>query len=80
MMLTFQDKKEIKEIVREEVRKQTSFLPTKEEFFDRTDKILGELQDIRQEMVFTRTQYERMDGRVTNLEEIHPGGKHLLAT
>lgn len=54
-MLTFSDEKRIREIVREEIR----FLPTKDEFYTMMDKLFGELKAIREELAFHKVQIDR---------------------
>ena len=47
-MLTQNDIKIIREIVKKEIDEKTRFIPTKEEFFSAMDKLMGELQSMRE--------------------------------
>ena len=47
-------------------------LPTKDEFFGKMDKVVGELQKLRDEVVITGHHYEKTNKRV-NLIDKHLG-------
>lgn len=49
MTLTQKDIEQIEEIVAETVREEIKHLPTKDEFFNKMDEVMGELQKIREE-------------------------------
>lgn len=53
-------------------------LPTKKEFYERMDKLTGELETYRQERVVEKNQSSLYDERINALENIHPQGKHSL--
>lgn len=44
-------------------------LPTKEEFFSRMDKVMGELQKLRDEVIIVNHQYERTNKRVDKVDK-----------
>lgn len=53
-----------------------SHLPTKEEFFSAVDKIMGELEAIREEHTVLAEHSTRHEDRIHKLEKIHPLYKH----
>ena len=90
MALTKRDLNAIKEIVRVEVdealdikleekleEKLSGFI-TKGEFYKTTDKILGELSDLRDEVTLSAShaQADDLEERTAKLEQIHPRGIH----
>ena len=52
-----------------ELEGRVRLLPTRDEFFSRTDELLTELRTLREE-------YLTLSRRVSRLEEVHPGGQH----
>lgn len=56
--------------------------PTKDEFYIAMDKLMKELETIRQELSLTPSHSDLADleERVFSLEELHPAGKHLFTT
>jgi len=54
-----------------------SHLPTKDEFYEKMDKVMGELKTIRvnQEILSPKTYH--LEGGVGKLEKIHPSGHHV---
>lgn len=48
-MLTQTDFDEIEKIVDEKIGQKTKLLPTKDEFFEKMDEVMGELKGIREE-------------------------------
>ena len=75
-MLTKPDLDQVREIVKEEVKGQTKHLPNKDEFYGAMDKISGELQGIREEIVGMKSTYDDHEERISSLEAIHPSGQH----
>lgn len=57
-------------------KEDIKLLPTKKEFFDRMDKLSGELETHRQERTVEKDQVSGFDERITALEDIHPDGRH----
>lgn len=53
-----------------------SGMTTKEEFSSTMDQVMGELQAIRQEHTMLTGRVRNHEDRITELEEIHPGGNH----
>ncbi len=75
-MLTQNDIKEIKTIVREELDEKTKLLPTKDQFFSKMDEVMGELKAIREEHAIAGNtisehtdQLEDHDRRIAHLEK-----------
>lgn len=78
-MLTQQDLDEIErivdEVVEEKLGEKTRFLPTRDEFYEKMDEVMGELKAIREEQtVFSAKvadqsdQLEDHEVRITKLE------------
>ena len=51
-------------------------LPTKQDFYERTDKILSKLENIQQDNTVGSHQTSDHEERITLLEDIHPHGQH----
>jgi hypothetical protein len=87
MALTKLDLNAIKKIVRLEVddaleqklEEKLGKYPTKDEFYISMDKLMKELETIRQELILTpsHSDFADLEERIIPLEEIHPDGKHL---
>jgi len=54
-------------------------LPTKEEFYNREDQIMGELKSIREELEMLGYRVSQHSDQISALESLHPHGKHLPA-
>lgn len=65
-MLTQKDIEEIKTIVREEIDEKTRLLPSKEEFFDRMDKLMGELKAMREEFDIHTGKHRDINDQLDN--------------
>lgn len=78
MTLTQRDLDEIEKIIEEKLDNKIKFIPSKKEFFSAMDKIMGELQEIRDELTITGNQTTDHETRVSALEELHPKGKHIF--
>ncbi len=63
-----------------ELAKKIDLLPTKDDFFTKMDEVVGELETMRQEGTVGSHQISDHEDRIEKLEEIHPVGKHALAT
>lgn len=72
MALTEKDLDFIEKIIEEKI----SHLPTREEFHQRMDEAMGELQAIRQEHTLMSHRLSDHEDRVASLEKIHPDGQH----
>ena len=59
-----------------DLKEQIKLLPTKEEFFDRMDKVMHELAKMRDEQVVIAHRTSDHGDRLEKLEEIHPSGRH----
>ena len=75
-MLTQKDLEEIKQLLDKEFDKRLKFLPTREEFYAKTDEVMGELKTIReqQELITGRVsihsdQLEDHETRLSKLEQ-----------
>ena len=71
-MLTQRDLDEIEKVVDENIGEKTRNLPTKNEFFDKMDEVVGELQKLREETTMVNGQYERTNKRVDKID-LHLG-------
>lgn len=60
MKVIFPTVDEIRKIVQEEIK----FLPTKEEFFSRMDKLSGEIKATREEQVLHAEQHGKINDRL----------------
>lgn len=62
--------------VREIVKEEVGFLPTKDEFYTKMDEVMGELQAIRDEHTAIGFRVSEHSDQIAALERIHPSGKH----
>jgi len=70
MTLTQRDFDEIEELVKSSVKEEIRNLPTKEEFFGKSDEIMKELKDMREEQsVLTNKVYEDHESRIAKVEK-----------
>lgn len=69
-MLTQKDIEIIEEIVEEKVKEQIKFLPTKDEFYEKMDEIMGELKTIREGQTLQTYRLSDHEDRITKLEDI----------
>jgi hypothetical protein len=58
-------------------RKDLSYLPSKEEYFEREDKAMGKLKKIEEELSILSDHSSNHSDRIEALEKIHPHGHHL---
>lgn len=65
----------------EKLEEKLGRYPTKDEFYTAMDKLMKELETIRQELTLTPSHSDLADleERVVLLEELHPAGQHLVA-
>lgn len=57
-------------------KKDLKYLPTKDEFYQETLKVLKKLDDIEEQMtMLSNRTYDNTD-RIENLEKLRPQGKH----
>ena len=54
---------------RKEINEKLNLLPTKDEFFTRMDKVMGELQTIREEQLLLSAKSSSYGDRLTVLEQ-----------
>jgi hypothetical protein len=65
-------KESMKEVLEDEqvvTKSDISHLPTKEEFYDQTDKLMKEVKDSREEHTILQHQVSDQEDRITKLEE-----------
>ncbi|MEK7521841.1 MAG: hypothetical protein AAB599_03525 [Patescibacteria group bacterium] len=75
-MLTQEDLGEIEQLIDEKVVEKIKLLPTKDEFFEKMDQVMGELQAIRDEHTMRDGRIDDHEERIENLEKIHPQDTH----
>ena len=80
MTLTQTDLDEIETIVDEKIGEKTKNLPTKDEFYEQTVKILKKLDNLEESMDIVSERQSKHGDRIEALEKIHPKGKHVLAS
>jgi hypothetical protein len=68
-MLTKDDLKEIEKIMDNKFDEKLGFLPSKEEFFDSMDKIMGELRTAREERLIGSHRISDHEDRIIVLEQ-----------
>ena len=68
MTLTQKDFEDIEKIVNTSVTKKTKNLPTRDEFFTGMDKVMGELEAIREERTLVGHQVSDHEDRLSKLE------------
>lgn len=54
---------------RKEINEKLNLLPTKDEFFTRMDKVMGELQTIREEQLLLSAKSSNHEDRITVIEQ-----------
>jgi len=65
MKIVFPTVDEMPQIVQEEIK----FLPTKEEFFSRMDKLSGEIEKVRQEQILHSDQHQEINDRFERVDK-----------
>ncbi len=61
------DYDEIDRRIREAIDEKFVFLPTKQEFFDTSDKLMTELKAIREDFAAHQSNHDRIEANSTNL-------------
>lgn len=56
-----------------------SHLPSKDQFYEENDKLMGELKAIREEQSLITDQYKRSFDEIEELKKIHPNNTHIFA-
>lgn len=69
-MFTVKDLDEIEKLVRDIVKEEIKFLPTKDEFFDRMDKLMGEVKAMRESQEIHAGSHTEINNRLEKLESI----------
>lgn len=86
MSLTKQDLTQIKLVVEsvveekleEKLNEKLKFLPTKDEFYTETAKLMKEVQDMREEQETLTYRVSTHSDQIDALEKIHPSGTHTV--
>lgn len=82
MPLTKQDLTQIKlvveDVVEEKLEEKLKFLPTKDEFYTETAKLMKEVQNMREEQETLTYRVSTHSDQIDTLEKIHPGGAHAI--
>lgn len=76
VMLTQTDYDEVEELVRKVVKEETSHLPSKDEFYEANDKLMGELKAIRENTEVGNSIIARHSDEIEKLQKIHPKYSH----
>ena len=80
MPLTKQDLSQIKtvveDVVEEKFNEKLKFLPTKDEFYTETAKLMKEVQDMREEQDTLTYRVSTHSDQIEDLQKIHPGNTH----
>ena len=73
MLLTMQDLDAIEKVVGEQIEERTKNLPTKDEFFNKMDEVVGELKTTREEhAVLSNRVYDNHQPRIGKKLNIEP--------
>lgn len=69
---------EVDEALEEKLAEKLKYLPTKDEFYKTMDKIMKEIETMRQELTLTPSHADlaTLEQRIEPLERLHPDGKH----
>lgn len=69
-MLTVRDLDEIGKVVDEKIEERTRNLPTRDELFEKMDKTMGELKDLREEhTMLSGRVYDNHQPRIEKIEK-----------
>lgn len=71
-MLTQRDIDQIENIVEEKVEEGVKHLPSRDEFFEKMDEVMGELKTVREQQEIITGKTSNHEGRLEKLEELHP--------
>ncbi len=69
-MLTQKDFDEIEQLVKDVVKEEIKFLPTKDEFFDRMDALMGEVKAMRESQEIHAGSHSEINDRIEKLEKV----------
>ena len=69
MSLTQKDLDDIEQIVDERIEEKVKNLPTKDEFYNKMDEVIGELKTIREESLVLSHQVSNHEDRITRIED-----------
>lgn len=68
-MLTQKDFDEIEKILDEKLDEKTRLLPSRDEFYEKMDEVMGELKTIREEQTAGSYRLSNHEDRITKLEK-----------
>lgn len=68
MKVVFPTREEVEKIVEEKLDAKIRFIPTKDEFFTRMDKLSGEIQKVRDEQVMHADHHSQIDDRFERVD------------
>ena len=64
----------------EKLEDKLSHLPTKDEFYKQTSKILKRLDDLEESMDIVSSRHAEHSDKIEALENIHPQGVHTISS
>ncbi|OGU57825.1 MAG: hypothetical protein A2V66_10885 [Ignavibacteria bacterium RBG_13_36_8] len=70
MTLTQKDLNEIEQIVDEQIEEKTKNLPTKDDFYEKMDEVVGELKVIREELPVVNHHLSDHEDRIEKIDAI----------
>lgn len=77
-MLTQNDLDKIEVVVEKKVDEKTKNLPTKDEFYEQTLKVLKKLDNLEESMDIVSSRQSKHSDQIEALEKIHPQGIHSV--
>lgn len=69
MTLTRRDLDEVEKLLDDKLDEKLAILPTKDEFFGKMDKLMGELSTIRLEQKATSNQIRRHENEIQDIKK-----------
>ncbi len=69
----------VRQELKRELKKELSHLPNKDEFYKKMDEVMAELKKMRETYELAAPKISDHETRITDLENIHPSGKHVFA-
>lgn len=79
-MLAQTDLDDIENIVDEKISEKIRSLPTKDEFFEETLKVLKKLDNLQEAMDIVSSRQSIHSDQIEVLENMHPHGGHVLGS
>ena len=75
-MLTQTDYDEVEELVRKVVKEETGHLPSKDDFYKETARLLSKMEDIEDSITILNNRTSDHSDKLEKLEKIHPQYAH----